>query len=73
MSRKVREVAAEEFREHLFALIEEVNETGEMIVVTKDGEALVKVTPIGSIPSLRGSILHQGDVISPVIALSDEE
>ncbi len=71
MSRKIREIAAEEFKEHLFTLIEEVNETGEMIVVTKDGEALVKVTPIGSIPSLRGSTLQDGDLVSPVSALTD--
>lgn len=72
MSRKIREIAAEEFRDHLFTLIEEVIESGEMIVVTRNGEALVRVTPIGSTPSLRGSILHDGDLISPVSALTDD-
>lgn len=78
MSRKNREIDAEEFREHLFTLIEEVNESGGTIVVTRDGEALVRVTPAGSIPSLRGSFLQDRDLVSTVartgqsVAITDD-
>ncbi len=73
MSRKIREVPADEFNAHCLALIDEVIETGEEILVTKSGRAVARVAPIAGVPSLRGSILYQGDLISPVIELPDEE
>lgn len=73
MSRKIREVAADEFSAHCLALIDEVIETGEEIIVTKSGKAVARVAPIAGVPSLRGSVLYQGDLISPVIDLPDED
>ncbi len=66
MSRKIREVAADEFSAHCLALIDEVIETGEEILVTKSGRAVARVSPIAGVPSLRGSVLYQGDLVSPV-------
>jgi antitoxin (DNA-binding transcriptional repressor) of toxin-antitoxin stability system len=66
MSRKVREVADDDFQSQCLVLIDEVAKTGEEIVVTKDGVALARIMPMGGVPSLRGSVLYQGDLISPI-------
>ena len=72
MSRKIREIAADDFSANCLALIDEVIETGEEILVTKSGKAVVRVGPIAGVPSLRGSVLYQGDLVSPVVDWPDD-
>lgn len=65
---KKREIPAGEFKARCLALLDEVRETGQEIVVTKRGKPVAKlVPPDGAAPaSLEGSILWQGDLISPI-------
>jgi antitoxin (DNA-binding transcriptional repressor) of toxin-antitoxin stability system len=70
MGRKAREIAIGDFKENCLAIFEEVMTSGEEVVVTNQGTQVARigpVEPIAPIESLRGSILHQGDLISPVI------
>jgi len=63
---KTREIAAGEFKSKCLALLDEVARTGETLIVTKRGKPVAKLTPVDPPPSLIGSILYQGDVISPI-------
>lgn len=67
MSRKIREVAADdELKSQCLDLIDEISETGDEIVVMKAGRPVARIVPLGGVPSLRGSVLYQGDLISPI-------
>jgi prevent-host-death family protein len=66
---KKRHVPAGEFKAKCLALLDEVAEKGEEIVVTKRGRPVACLVPIESQRTLRGSIVTQGDLISPI----DEE
>jgi prevent-host-death family protein len=59
-------IAAGDFKARCLALLDEVAETGEEIVITKRGKPVAKLAPIKPPKSLKGSILYQGDVISPI-------
>lgn len=70
MVRKAREIAIGDFKENCLAVLDEVRTTGEEIVVTNQGSRVVRIAPVepvAPVESLRGSILYQGDLISPVI------
>ncbi len=68
MSKTVRSVPAGEFKAKCLALLDEVAETGQEVVVTKRGRAVARVSPVkpDKVRSLRGSVLHEGDIVSPV-------
>jgi prevent-host-death family protein len=61
-------VPAGEFKTHCLRLLEEVERTGVSFVVTKRGRPVARVTPVASKEpvSLAGSILEEGDLISPI-------
>ena len=66
----MRTVAITEFKARCLALLEDVAETGQPLVVTKRGKALVRVMPSasrGAYPQegLAGSVEIFGDVIAP--------
>ena len=65
---KERRIAAGEFKAKCLALLDEVALTGQDIVVTKRGKPVAKITPLDEekAPSLRGSVLWEKDVLSPV-------
>ena len=56
------------------ALLEEVQKGHEEVVVTKDGQPIAKVVPIGvmaerrlrSLEELRGSVTILGDIVEPL-------
>ena len=65
-------VPAPEFEAHCLAVLDEVAETREEVVVMKDGKPLAKVVPVTahatrSLESLRGSVVVLGDIVSPVL------
>lgn len=66
---KRREIPAGEFKAKCLALLDDVAETGQEVVVTKRGRAVARLVPVETPRSLRGSIVSQGDLISPL----DEE
>lgn len=70
MSKAVHSVPAGEFKAKCLALLDEVAETGREVVVTKRGRAVARVSPVRptKVRSLRGSVLREKDIVSPVAA-----
>lgn len=66
MRRGAKKVGAGEFKAKCLALLDEVSESGRRIVVTKRGRPVAEVVPVEEAPSLRGSIVREGDLISPL-------
>lgn len=66
-----RTIPSGEFRARCLALLDEVNETGEEIIITRRGKPVARLVPVEREPwkSLIGSVTWQGDIISPI----DEE
>ena len=65
----MKEMKASEFKEKRLQVMDDVAETGEPVVVTKHGRAIVRVEPFRERPStlfgaLAGAIEITGDVIS---------
>lgn len=69
MVTKTTTVPAGEFKARCLALLDRVAETGEELVVTKRGRPVARLVPVEPPPSLRGSIVWEGDLVSPI----DEE
>jgi prevent-host-death family protein len=53
-----RTISASRFKAQCLALLDEVAETGEAIVVTKRGKPVARVEPVQPPPSLRGSVTY---------------
>ena len=67
---KTRTVPAGEFKAKCLKLMDEVNKTGEEIVVTKRGKPVVKLVPVGAkaksfFGALKGTVHIHGDIIGP--------
>ena len=62
------EVPAGEFKAKCLALLDEVAVTGKSLVVTRRGKPVARVSSIedSGPPSLKGSVIWQGDIISPI-------
>jgi len=61
-------VSAAVFKARCLALLDRVARTGRTVVVTKRGRPVARVVPVdqGAPSDLRGSILHQDDIVSPL-------
>lgn len=68
MAARARSIPAAEFKAKCLSLLDEVASTGVPLIVTKRGVAVARVEPIGSEESrdLRGSVVREGDLISPI-------
>jgi prevent-host-death family protein len=68
MSKTGRSIPAGEFKAKCLALLDEVAQTGQEVVVTKRGRAVARVIPAKpeKVRTLRGSILREKDIVSPV-------
>ncbi len=74
MDKKLRRVPAGEFKARCLALLDDVAERGEMLVVTKHGKPVAKVVPIEpSKKTLLGSIVRETDLVSPIQAEWDAD
>jgi len=67
----VKTIPATEFKEHCLALLEQVRQTRQPLVVTRHGKPVAEICPYaprppGAVNPLRGSILYQGDLIAPL-------
>ncbi|MBI3466361.1 MAG: type II toxin-antitoxin system Phd/YefM family antitoxin [Planctomycetes bacterium] len=73
MVTNTREIPAGQFKAKCLALLDEVAQRGETLVITKRGKAVAKVVPVKPPKrrSLRGSVLYEGDLISPIDATWD--
>ena len=63
-----KRIPAGQFKAKCLALLDEVAETGQELVVTKRGKPVAKLVPLKKTKprGLRGSVLHEGDLISPI-------
>ncbi len=68
MAKPTRSVAAGEFKAKCLALLDEVARTGVSMVVTKRGKPVARLVPMKEQKpkSLKGSVLYQGDLVSPI-------
>ncbi len=66
-----KSVPATEFKARCLALLEEVRETRQPLLVTRHGKPVAEIRPFAPRHAertnpLKGSITYQGDLISPV-------
>ena len=68
MKAKVTRVPAGEFKAKCLALFDEVETRQRSFVVTKRGRPVARIVPLpeGKPSSLRGSLLHEEDLLAPV-------
>jgi len=64
-------IAAGEFKAKCLSLMDEVERTGEPLVITKRGRPVARLVPERTAPtslfgSMRGSAIIKGDIISPL-------
>ena len=73
-----RTIKASEFKAKCLQLMNEVAETGETIVVTKNGRPVAQLGPVVSRPTTlagahKGQIAIRGDIVAPVDAAWEAE
>jgi len=66
-----KSVPATQFKIHCLALLEEVRETRQPLLVTRHGKPVAEVIPYTPKDAdranpLKGSIVYQGDLIEPI-------
>jgi len=67
----LKEIKASEFKAKCLKLMDTVAETGQPIIITKNGHPMCRLEPYRQKPttlygSLKGSITITGDILSPV-------
>jgi len=67
----VKTVPATKFKQHCLALLEEVRQTRQSLLLTRYGKPLAEISPYlsrerHSVNPLKGSILYQGDLAAPI-------
>ncbi|MBU6428954.1 MAG: type II toxin-antitoxin system prevent-host-death family antitoxin [Cyanobacteria bacterium REEB65] len=71
-----RRIPAGEFKAKVLALLDEVAKTGETLVITKRGRPVAQLSPLEPVDpfaGLRGSILRESDLLSPLSATWEAE
>lgn len=66
--RVARIVPAAEFKAKCLALLDDVAERGSTVIVTKRGRPVARVVPLDDsrAKGLVGSVLDEGDIVSPI-------
>ena len=64
-------VPATQFKTHCLALLEEVRETRQPLLVTRHGKPVVEIAPykpnnVATANPLQGSVVFQDDLIAPI-------
>lgn len=63
-------IAAGEFKAKCLKLLDEVAETRKTLIITKHGKPVAEVIPVKPetklFGSMKGSVLWEGDIISPI-------
>jgi prevent-host-death family protein len=70
-SYRMKVIGAGKFKAQCLALLDEVAEEHETVVVTKRGKPIVRLIPVTNVEldlreELKGSILEQSDLVSPL-------
>jgi prevent-host-death family protein len=66
MVKRSTPIPAGEFKARCLALLDRVAETGEELVVTKRGKPVARLVPVEEPPSLKVSLVWEGDLVSPI-------
>lgn len=71
IKRAEKTIPAGEFKAKCLSLMDEVERTGEPLVITKRGRPVARLVPERTAPkslfgSMRGSVIIKGDIISPL-------
>jgi prevent-host-death family protein len=63
-----RTIPAGEFKAKCLALMDEIAESGDEVVITKRGRPVARLSPEPAfvVPDMRGTILYMGDIVSPL-------
>lgn len=78
---KIRSIPAGEFKAKCLALMDDVERTGQPLVITKRGKPVARLVPASSgrdslFGMMKGTVIIKGDIISPLDepweALQDE-
>ena len=67
-------VTATHFKAHCLRLLEDVRRTRQPLVVTRHGRPVAEIGPpsaAGTSNALKGSVLQQDDLVSPVAGIWD--
>ena len=63
-------IAAGEFKSKCLKLLDQVAAERQTLIITKHGRAVAQVVPmppkVDPLGSMRGSVLYEGDIISPL-------
>lgn len=67
----MKTVKASEFKAKCLQLMDEVAETGDPIIITKNGKPISRLVPFRTKPetlygALKGSIVITGDIVAPI-------
>jgi prevent-host-death family protein len=67
----VKSVPATQFKQRCLALLEEVRQTRQSLLVTRHGKPVAEISPYipcecDSVNPLKGSILYQSDLVAPI-------
>ena len=73
MVTKRQVIPAGEFKARCLDLLDQVAESGAEIVVTKRGRPVARVVAVEPPPDLKGSIVREGDIVSPTGEAWDAE
>ena len=68
---KTHTITASDFKARCLKLMDEVEKTGQEIVITKNGRPVSKLAPVKERPqslygALRGSVEILGDIVAPI-------
>jgi len=74
----VREIGAGEFKARCLAIMDQVRETGESLLITKHGKPVAKLVPADSRADeifgyMAGKVKIVGDIVAPVTPPEDWE
>ena len=69
-------ISAAEFKAKCLALMDEVQETGKELIITKRGKPVAKLVAVTTkrpslIGSMKGTVEILGDIIEPVLTLKE--
>ena len=65
-----REMKASEFKSKCLTIMDDVQERGGEVVITKRGRPVAKLVPVGDVAMspigfMRGTVVAEGDLVSP--------
>lgn len=74
----MKEMPAGKFKAHCLAVMNQVQQSGEPVLITKHGKPVAKLVPAPSAPEdifgyMAGKVKIVGDIVGPVTPLDDWE